>query len=223
MCSSDLVELARSLGILVHEIRVKPWRFDDARNTALALVPADVDVCVSVDMDEVLYPGWRQALEAQWQEDTNHGRFLYTWNHDEDGNNGITYWYEKIHSRHGWRWKHPVHEILQPDRIEEKCVNVYGFELHHFADPSKSRGQYLELLELSVREDPHNDRNAFYYARELMFYGRNKEATAEFKRHLSLPNALWLPERAIIASNTSLTRHRGRLHIFRYRGPRSLP
>ena len=176
--------------------RSKPWRFDDARNTALALVPADVDVCVSVDMDEVLYPGWRQALEAQWQEDTNHGRFLYTWNHDEDGNNGITYWYEKIHSRHGWRWKHPVHEILQPDRIEEKCVNVYGFELHHFADPSKSRGQYLELLELSVREDPHNDRNAFYYARELMFYGRNKEATAEFKRHLSLPNALWLPERA---------------------------
>ena len=52
--TDNTVELARSLGILVHEIRVKPWRFDDARNTALALVPADVDVCVSVDMDEVL-------------------------------------------------------------------------------------------------------------------------------------------------------------------------
>lgn len=189
------VEIARKLGILVHEIRVKPWRFDDARNTAMALVPADADVCVSVDMDEVLYPGWRKALEEQWG-DANHGRFLYTWNHLEDGSNGLTFWYEKIHARHGYRWKHPVHEILQPDRIEEKWADIKGFELHHFADPSKSRGQYLDLLALSVKEDPHNDRNAFYYARELMFYGRNAEATKEFQRHLALPSAVWRPERA---------------------------
>jgi tetratricopeptide (TPR) repeat protein len=189
------VEIARKLGILVHEIRVKPWRFDDARNAALALVPADTDVCVSVDMDEVLYPGWREALESQWG-DANHGRFLYTWNHDENGNNGLTYWYEKIHARYGFRWKHPVHEIIQPDRIEEKFVDVHGFELHHFADPTKSRAQYLDLLALSVQEDPHNDRNAFYYARELMFNGRNAEATREFKRHLSLPSAVWDAERA---------------------------
>ena len=189
------VEKARELGILVHEIRIKPWRFDDARNTAMALIPADADVCVSVDMDEVLYPGWREALESQWG-DANHGRFLYTWNHLEDGSNGLTFWYEKIHARHGYRWKHPVHEILQPDRIEEKWVDVHGFELHHFADPTKSRGQYLDLLALSVKEDPHNDRNAFYYARELMFHGMNKEATKEFQRHLSLPAATWKPERA---------------------------
>ena len=189
------VEKARKLGILVYDIRIKPWRFDDARNTALALVPADVDVCISVDMDEVLYPGWREALEEQWG-DANHGRFLYTWNHDEDGNDGLKYWYEKIHSRYGYRWKHPVHEILQPDRIEEKFVDIQGFELHHFADPTKSRAQYLDLLALSVHEDPHNDRNAFYYARELMFRGLNAEATKEFKRHLSLPSAVWKPERA---------------------------
>lgn len=189
------VEKARELGILVHDIRIKPWRFDDARNTALALVPADTDVCVSVDMDEVLYPGWREALEEQWG-DSNHGRFLYTWSHDEEGNNGLTFWYEKIHARYGFRWKHPVHEIIVPDRTEEKWVNVQGFELHHFPDPTKSRGQYLNLLALSVNEDPHNDRNAFYYARELMFYGLNKEATKEFQRHLSLPSATWKAERA---------------------------
>jgi glycosyltransferase involved in cell wall biosynthesis len=189
------VEIARKLGILVHEIRVKPWRFDDARNAAMALIPADADVCVSVDMDEVLYPGWRKALEEQWG-DANHGRFLYTWNHLEDGSNGLTFWYEKIHARHGYRWKHPVHEILQPDRIEEKWSDIKGFELHHFADPQKSRGQYLDLLALSVKEDPHNDRNAFYYARELMFYNRNAEAAKEFQRHLSLPSAVWRPERA---------------------------
>lgn len=193
--TDNTVEKARELGIIVHDIRIKPWRFDDARNTALALVPADTDVCVSVDMDEVLYPGWREALESQWG-DANHGRFLYTWNHEEDGSDGLTFWYEKIHARHGYRWKHPVHEIIQPDRIEEKYVDVHGFRLHHFADPTKSRGQYLDLLALSVKEDPYNDRNAFYYARELMFYNHNEEATKEFKRHLALPSAVWKPERA---------------------------
>jgi glycosyltransferase involved in cell wall biosynthesis len=193
--TDNTVEKARALGIIVHDIRVKPWRFDDARNAALSLVPADTDVCVSVDMDEVLYPGWRESLESQWG-DANHGRFLYTWNHDEDGNDGLTFWYEKIHARYGYRWKHPVHEIIVPDRIEEKYVDVHGFQLHHFADPTKSRSQYLDLLALSVKEDPHNDRNAFYYARELMFYNHNEEATKEFKRHLSLPTAVWKPERA---------------------------
>ena len=36
--SSDrTVEIANSLGIQVHHISIKPWRFDDARNAALAL------------------------------------------------------------------------------------------------------------------------------------------------------------------------------------------
>lgn len=193
--TDETVIAAETLGITVHQISVSPWRFDDARNAALALLPADADVCVSVDVDEVLRPGWREALEAQWGQ-ANHGRYLYTWNHDEDGNPGVTYWYEKIHARHGFRWKNPVHEILQPDRIEERWVNVEGMEVHHYPDPSKSRGQYLDLLELAVREEPTNDRNAYYYARELMFYGRNAEAVEAYKRHLALPTATWPAERA---------------------------
>jgi tetratricopeptide (TPR) repeat protein len=52
------------------------------------------------------------------------------------------------------------------------------------------------LLKASVDEGPTDDRNAFYYARELFFYNKFTEATAEFKRHLSLPKARWAPERA---------------------------
>jgi tetratricopeptide (TPR) repeat protein len=47
-----------------------------------------------------------------------------------------------------------------------------------------------------VKEDLADDRNAFYYARELYFYGRYEEAAEEFKRHLDLPTATWAPERA---------------------------
>jgi tetratricopeptide (TPR) repeat protein len=47
-----------------------------------------------------------------------------------------------------------------------------------------------------VQEDPHDDRNAYYYARELFFYRQYEEASMEFRRHLSLPRATWAPERA---------------------------
>ena len=35
------VAALQSAGAAVHEIHISPWRFDDARNAALALVPAD--------------------------------------------------------------------------------------------------------------------------------------------------------------------------------------
>jgi tetratricopeptide (TPR) repeat protein len=54
----------------------------------------------------------------------------------------------------------------------------------------------MPLLAQSVKEDPYDDRNAFYYARELFFYGQYEQSVEEFKRHLSLPRALWRAERA---------------------------
>lgn len=69
-----------------------------------------------------------------------------------------------------------------------------GVVVHHHPDPSKSRGQYLPLLELAVEEDPDDDRNRFYLGRELMFYNKNEEATPHFLRHLEL--STWPAERA---------------------------
>jgi tetratricopeptide (TPR) repeat protein len=71
-----------------------------------------------------------------------------------------------------------------------------SLEIHHHPDKTKPRSQYFPLLAMSVEEDPDDDRNAFYYARELFFYNQHDKAIAEFKRHLSLPKATWAPERA---------------------------
>jgi tetratricopeptide (TPR) repeat protein len=51
-------------------------------------------------------------------------------------------------------------------------------------------------LEIAVQEDPQDDRNAHYLAREYFFNGQNDKAEAEFKRHLALPTARWNAERA---------------------------
>lgn len=189
------VEKARALGINVVSIWVKPWRFDVARNASLTLVPPDMDYCIPLDMDEIMLPGWRAELEKAFEAKATRPRYNYVWNWNPDGTPGLTFGGDKIHARQGYRWKNPVHEVLVPDRMTEIQYWTQATMEHH-ADVTKSRGQYLGLLKASVEEDPNDDRNTFYYARELYFYNRYAEATAEFKRHLGLKTARWAPERA---------------------------
>lgn len=191
------VEIARSLGINVVDITISPWRFDDARNASLAFIPSDIDYCIALDMDEVILPGWREDLEELLAQGVTRPRYKYTWNWNEDGSPGLTYGGDKIHSRKGYRWKHPVHEVcLAYGNTQEKQGWTKKLEIHHHADVTKPRSQYMPLLKLAVEENPHDDRNAYYYARELMFYGQKEAAAKEFKRHLALPSAVWNVERA---------------------------
>jgi glycosyltransferase involved in cell wall biosynthesis len=190
-------ESARAMGINVIDISIKPWRFDIARNTALAALPPDIDYCIALDMDEVLVGDWRGELEKAIKQSVTRPRYKYTWSWKdrEETVPDLQYGGDKIHLRSHYRWKHPVHEVLVTDRLQEK-QEWFDFEIHHHPDTSKPRAQYFPLLELAVKEDPWDDRNAHYYARELFFNGKFKEAFREFKRHISLPSATWAPERA---------------------------
>jgi tetratricopeptide (TPR) repeat protein len=149
-------------------------------------------------MDEVLLPGWRKHLEEAHKVGATRPRYQYTWNWQDEAHTipGLQYGGDKIHSRFGYMWKHPVHEVIRGYGDMQEIQHWVGLEIHHHADSSKPRSQYLPLLKQAVQEDSHDDRNAFYYARELYFYGHREEAIAEFKRHLALPNAVWPPERA---------------------------
>ncbi len=184
------VEKAIECGAKVVDICIKPWRFDKARDAALALIPGDFDVCISLDLDEVLEPAWREEIERVWQADTTRLRYKFDWGC------GISFFYEKIHHRHGYHWHHPVHEYPRPDgRITEIYAHTDKLLVSHHPDPTKSRGQYMPLLELAVKEDPHCPRNAFYHARELTFYARWDEAIAVLHKYLAMPEATWENER----------------------------
>lgn len=186
-----LPEEAANHGAVVHHICITPWRFDLARNAALALVPRDIDVCISLDIDELLQPGWREEIERVWKKgETTRLRYMFDWGC------GIQFYYEKIHARHGYMWHHPCHEYPIPDgRITEVWAQTDMLLAVHKPDPTKSRGQYMDLLELSVKEDPQCPRNAFYYARELSFHRRWQESIDACKNYLSLPRATWHNER----------------------------
>ena len=191
----DTVDKLISHGINVEVEKIVPWRFDVARNKALELVPEDADICVSVDLDEVYEPGWREKIEESWQEDTTRLRHTYNWK-VEDGKPVVTFYYEKTHARKGYKWTHPVHEILSYSLGEEKIVTNDSIILNHFPDPNKSRSNYLPLLELSVKENPEDDRNMHYLGREYMYYGKWNEAIETLIKHLKLKSAIWKDERA---------------------------
>ena len=188
--TDDTVDLARQCSVDVAEISVQPWRFDMARDTAMCLLPADVDVCISLDLDEVLEEGWRAEIERVWQPETTRLEYFFDWGC------GIKFRYQKIHRRHGYRWHHPVHEYPKPDgRIAEVYARTEKLLVSHHPDSAKSRGQYLPLLRMAVKEDPQCPRNAFYFARELTFYNLHDEAIVALKKYLDMPNADWDTER----------------------------
>src|SRR6185437_10392401 len=100
-------------GAQVYPIGVSPWRFDVARNAALNLVPDDIDICLSVDLDEILQPGWVEAIQEKWRPgETTRIMYEYTWNFKPDGSPDTVFFTDKFHSRHDYIWRHPCHETL---------------------------------------------------------------------------------------------------------------
>ena len=195
--SDGTVKKLQDRGAIVNEIRVVPWRFDEARNISMSFIPEDFDICVCTDLDEVFENGWRTLLENAWTEHTTRLSYMFTWSFNDDGTPGVTFWQEKTHARDGFQWVHPVHEVL---KYSGKRPDVYAKEgrihLNHYPDKTKSRGQYLELLELSVQESPDDDRNMHYLGREYMFYKNWNKCIETLKKHLSLPTATWKDERS---------------------------
>ena len=181
-------------GIIVKEKEYDFFRFDVARNDSLNMVPLDYDICVCLDLDEVIMKGWREKLEKIWNFDTTRLRYNYNWSLDELDNPIVNFYIEKIHKRKGYMWKHPVHEVLYYDS-EEVFITTDDITVNHYPDNKKSRSSYLPLLELSVKEEPLNDRNTHYLGREYMYYGKYQECIDTLIKHLNLESAKWKDER----------------------------
>ena len=195
--TDDTMEQLKELGVHVKQEKIVPFRFDVARNKSLDMVPDDADICVCTDLDEVFTKGWRKTLESAWsKEDPTRVEYLYNWSFDEYNNPATTFYISKIHKRNAYVWKHPVHEVLECLLPKEKSVIVEGVVLNHHQDRTKARSSYLPLLEMSVKEDPEDDRNMHYLGREYMYYEKWNEAIDTLEHHLKLKNSTWKDERA---------------------------
>ena len=193
--TDNSVSLLKNLGVEVHQKIYDNWRFDVARNDSLKLIPSDYEICVCTDLDELFEPGWKDKLLKVWNDNITRVKYTYNWSFDEYGKPATTFLLNKIHKRDKYIWNHPVHEVLTPIGNENETI-CNDIVLNHYPDKTKSRSSYLPLLELSVEEDPEDDRNMHYLGREYMYYLEWDKCIETLKKHLNLKSATWKDERA---------------------------
>jgi hypothetical protein len=195
--TDDTVERLTRAGVTVHRIAVKPWRFDLARNAAMALIPPDVDVCCTMDMDRYLEPGWRPHLERVWTPDTTALFCRVAYRASVDDATALRGWPAKnFHHRNGYRFKRPVHEALAytGQEVTRDCADIVMSEVQDHA--KDTRRQYLPLMELAHAEDANDGQICFWLARDYMHAGRLEEGPPLLEHYLSLPTSTWAEERS---------------------------
>lgn len=192
-------------GFGLHKITVSPWRFDDARNAALMLLPEEIDVCISIDADELMEPGWKDILQAEVLKDLqtqgkpcdryNH-RFSTIWNWKELENGATSvpgtsvHWHERIHNRRGFLWKLPVHEVLvKGDGTSENVRWLENIKMLQKPDLTKSRSYYLPMMEQAIKEDKKRWKLRSFYAGDFIGLGKFDEGIAQLTEALTLPDA----------------------------------
>lgn len=157
--TDSTVELLKQHGATVVQKIINPWRFDAARQDALQLVSEDFDLCVSVDMDERLEEGWQDKLQAEWHPEANYGNYRYIgeWQDKERTKPAVESARTRIHSREGFHWERPVHEIPVPDADTVICTCDTTILVKHYPD-GKQRN-YAPLLTTILEANP-NDADA---------------------------------------------------------------
>jgi len=195
------IEIAKECGAEIQQQIISPWRFDTARNVALAMVPKNYDICIALDLDERPDFGWRKILENFWT--ANHPTqvsFKFIYNHNADGSPGYTFMRERIHSRHDYKWRRLVHEVLFCLKPEtHRLFSCENMIVHHWQKPKSTRSNYLPLMKRATEEDPQDTQMAFWYGRDLYCSHFLSEAKTEFIRYITLTSSKkWSPERAAV-------------------------
>jgi glycosyltransferase involved in cell wall biosynthesis len=168
--------------IIVQEF-LNPFKFDEARNKALDLVPEDVDICISIDLDETIESGWRDALENEWKKDTDVGNYWYWGLLNDKGESIVECWRTKIHSRKGFRWKRSIHEMISSEKEFLNEIRVKGMIVkHHRKHPSN----YKKQLDEYIKENPLDAEAYLQRAGDRMDAKDHKSAMLDNLKYLEL-------------------------------------
>jgi glycosyltransferase involved in cell wall biosynthesis len=164
------VEVARSLGAVVKASEpVSPFHFANARNAAHEL--ATNDWILAIDADEILRAGMlrriRAAIDDQEKKDPFEkiSGFLVTFT-----DRGAITHKKKLYRKSVWNWKHRIHEELKPLGTDAKEAMLESVVMEHLPPPDKAvrHGQNIELLKITIQEEPDYIRAWKYLGQELM-------------------------------------------------------
>lgn len=159
----------------VSQLPVEPMTLSNALNIVLDALPADIDLAIRLDLDERLQPGWRTELERQI---INGPTVFQPW----FDHRGCIYRHDRIHSRYGFRWDLPVHEVLVSDGPYVRYP--VDITIQHHQDLTKDRSQVLGELQDALAADPTNARMLHYLAREHTYRNEWQAAIPLLRAHV---------------------------------------
>lgn len=185
------IEAARDLGVTVSTLETGFFRFDTAKNAAIAACSDDADYLFTTDLDERAMPGWREKLEAAVAEQGRADLFRVTIR-----SHHAEYLKSRIHTRHNFTWRRPIHEDLTWTGDGEMQIGSCGIVFEHLPNLGKPRFDlYVNLMRIGVHEDPEDCQLSFWLGRELVWNGMHEEGRRELTRFLGM-NLAWPVEKA---------------------------
>lgn len=165
--------------------------YASARNYAATL--ASNDMIATPDCDEIYTKLDLDALNSKIEAGTEQFEYQFVFAHDALGKPLVQFLHSKFYNRTKLKWVGIVHEVLSgPAKREYLPESV--IKLEHYQNVETNRNGYLTGLALDCFKNPENDRNAHYFARELMYKNRFKSAIQAFRIHIDMKK--WPEERA---------------------------
>jgi len=165
--------------------------FASARNYA-ALLPEN-NMIATPDCDEIYTKMDIDKLDKAVEDGYQQFEYNFVFSHDAQGNAVIKFRHCKFYDRRKLKWTGIIHEVLTGDAkklfFEEDII-----KLEHYQNETTNRSGYIKGLAIDCFNNPDNDRNSHYFAREMYYLGRFKSAIKEFKRHIAMDK--WATEAA---------------------------
>lgn len=192
--TDDTMDLFRKRGAKIQQKHYDNFNFDVARNDSLNLVPEDYDVCVCLDIDEIIQKGFVGIINKLWSDDTTQMEYPTYYTVDNNGNPIQQFMNNKIHSRKNFKWIYPIHEVLEYTGNNPNVIETQEILVIHKPDLNKERNFYLNLLEKRVENFPDDSRNLLLLTREYNSYGRYDECIKTAHKFLDL-NINYAPQR----------------------------
>jgi glycosyltransferase involved in cell wall biosynthesis len=157
--------------------------FASARNYSVSFT--ENDMISTMDCDEVFTKLDIDKINQIIDDGYEQLEYNFVFNHDSLGNPIIKFRQSKFYNKTKTKWVGIIHEVLQgPAKhiyLEEDII-----KLEHFQNEKTNRSGYLKGLAVDCFNNPENDRNSHYFAREMLYCGRFKSAIKEFKNHISM-------------------------------------
>ena len=172
--------------LIIEQKIFDPWRYDDARNHSLTLVPKDTTMYFMMDLDELIHTDdWTHQMRTYWDPMFRRGEYIYNRSIDKDTGAITQQFHEyRIHNNE-WHYEGIIHEQFYDitgnrSFMADECIEVPITVWHYATHPN--REEYIELCEQGVKEQPLNWLMHLQLAAEYEVHEMYDKAIDEYRK-----------------------------------------